>query len=144
VEGHTVESVSAPQENDHPPEPEKKGGAGGKKINLFGRRALDPSLIPEELLDCEQLLTEFWSCKKGTRSQAVFSRVCNKLRAWDTEQRREALERAIASGWGDIFEPPPTRANAGQQTGYVDSITRDRMEREVFLSMFTATTEEAA
>ena len=143
VEGRTAESVSAPLEICHPPEPEKKGGAGGKKIDLFARRALDPTLIPEELLDCQQLLTEFWSCKKGTRSQAVFTRVCNKLRAWDAEQRREALERAIASGWGDIFEPPSARANAGQGTGYVDSITRDRIEREKFLTMFSATTEAA-
>jgi len=98
-------------------------------------------LIPQQLQDCQTLLSEFWACKKGPRSQAVFSRVCNKLRAWDPEQRREALERAIASGWGDIFEPPSARPNAGQPNGYVDSITRDRLERDKFLSMFGADPE---
>ena len=87
------------------------------------------------------MLPEFWSAKKGTRSQKVFSRVCNKLRAWDTEQRREALERAIANGWGDVFEPPMRTAQQ-RSGGYVDSITRDEIEREKFLSLFSS--EEAA
>jgi hypothetical protein len=120
---------------------QKKGGCGGKTIDLFARRQLDPSLIPSELLDCQQLLPEFWAVKKGTRSQQVFNRVCNKLRQWDSEQRREALERAIASGWGDVFEPP-AKSPTGASTGYVDSITRDEIEREKFLSMFSA--QEAA
>lgn len=135
-EADTAGVASAPKEISPLPEPLKKGGVGEKKIDLYGRRSLDPELIPADLLDCQQLLPEFWSAKKGTRSQKVFSRVCNKLRTWDTEQRREALERAIANGWGDVFEPP---ARAAQQrgAGYVDSITRDQIEREKFLSMFS-------
>ena len=137
----TAGVASAPKEISPLPEPLKKGGVGEKKIDLYGRRSLDPELIPADLLDCQQLLPEFWSAKKGTRSQKVFTRVCNKLRAWDVEQRREALERAIANGWGDVFEPPSrhTQARGG---AYVDSITRDEIEREKFLSMFSA--QEAA
>lgn len=123
-------------------EPKIEGGCGGKqKIDPYGRRALDLDLIPDDLLDCQQLLPEFWAAKKGTRSQTVFTRVCNKLRQWDPDQRREALERAIASGWGDVFEPPSVRAVAG--TGYVDSITRDRIERDKFLAMFQPAQEAA-
>ena len=97
--------------------------------------------MPDDLLDCQQLLPEFWAVKKGTRSEGVWNRVCNKLRQWTPEQRREALERAIASGWGDVFDPPSEKAAAGT-TGYVDSITRDRIEREKFLAMFS--NQEAA
>ena len=109
----------------------------------YSKRHLDADLVPADLLDCQQLLPEFWASKKGTRSERVWNRVCRKLREWTPELRREALERAIASGWGDVFEPPTARASSGQPTGYVDSITRDRIEREKFLAMFS-TEEEAA
>lgn len=121
-------------------EPQKKGGAGGKR-SPYSVKAISPELVPDDLLDCQQLLPEFWAAKKGTRSEGVWNRVCNKLRQWTAEQRREALERAIASGWGDVFDPPSVKAVAGT-TGYVDSITRDRIEREKFLAMFS--NQEAA
>ena len=110
--------------------------------DAYSKRHIDADLVPADLLDCQQLLPEFWAAKKGTRSERVWSRVCRKLREWTPELRREALERAIASGWGDVFEPPAARASSGQSTGYVDSITRDRIEREKFLAMFS--TEEGA
>ena len=109
----------------------------------YSKRTIGADLVPDDLLDCQQLLPEFWAVKKGTRSERVWNRVCRKLREWAPELRREALERAISSGWGDVFEPPAIRASSGQPNGYVDSITRDRMEREKFLAMFT-TEEEAA
>jgi hypothetical protein len=58
-----------------------------------------------DLLDCQQLLPEYWAVKKGTHSQNVFHRICNRLRQWTPEDRRESLESAIASGWADIYEP---------------------------------------
>ena len=109
--------------------------------DAYGVKAINPELVPDDLLDCQQLLPEFWAVKKGTRSEGVWNRVCNKLRQWTPEQRREALERAIASGWGDVFDPPSVKAVAGT-SGYVDSITRDRIEREKFLAMFS--NQEAA
>lgn len=84
----------------------KKGGAGGKR-DPYAAKAISADLVPDDLLDCQQLLPEFWAAKKGTRSQGVWNRVCSKLRGWTPEQRREALERAISSGWGDVFEPIP-------------------------------------
>mgnify|MGYP000735870417 CR=1 FL=1 len=164
-----VEAV--PLEIDHPLEPKKKPGAISEidglvdellvtprergtnpkakgtnpkaKRDPYSKRQIDLDLVPADLLDCQQLLPEFWAVKKGTRSQGVWNRVCNKLREWSAEQRQEALERAIASGWGDVFEPPSIRASAGQPGGYVDSITRDRQTRDSFLAMFS-TAEEAA
>lgn len=117
----------------------KKNKARAK--DAYGVKAINPELVPDDLLDCQQLLPEFWAVKKGTRSVGVWNRVCNKLRQWTPEQRREALERAIASGWGDVFEPPSLKA-VSATSGYVDSITRDRIEREKFLAMFSS--QEAA
>lgn len=107
--------------------------------DAFSVKALDPVLVPADLVDCQQLLPEFWAVKKGTRSEGVWNRVCGKLRGWTPEQRREALERAIASGWGDVFEPAAPRPAT---TGYTDSITRDRQVRDSFLAAFAS--EEAA
>jgi len=106
-----------------------------RKADGFSAKAISADLVPDDLLDCQQLLPEFWAVKKGTRSEGVWKRVCGKLRAWTPEQRREALERAIASGWGDVFEPPSLK---GANGGYVDSITRDRIERDKFLAMFSS------
>jgi hypothetical protein len=114
-----------------------------RESDPFKAKAVSSDLVPPDLLDCQQLLPEFWAVKKGVRSEGVWSRVCGKLRGWTPEQRKEALERAIASGWGDVFEPPSIRTSAGQPGGYVDSISRDRQTRDNFLAMFRST-EEAA
>lgn len=105
-------------------QPLKKGDSKEDKKDPFRFRKLDPDVIPCDLLDCQQLLPEFWSVKKGVRSESVFNRICNKLRAWTPDQRREALERAISSGWGDVFEPKP----APGQKPYRDVVT-ERMDR---------------
>lgn len=68
-------------------------------------KVLPTSSVPPDLADCSELLIEFWSVKKGTRSSQVLKRITNKLRQWTPQQRQEALERAIASGWGDVFQP---------------------------------------
>ena len=87
-----------------------------KATDVFSARAISPDLIPADLLDCQQLLPEWWTVKKGVRSEGVWNRVCGKLRGWTPEQRRDALERAIASGWGDVFEPKPIAATQGKKT----------------------------
>lgn len=114
-----------------------------READPYKAKAISADLVPAELLDCQQLLPEWWAVKKGVRSEGVWKRVCTKLRGWTPEQRREALERAIASGWGDVFEPPAARANSGQPGGYVDSITRDRQVMDSFLAMFPTEPEAA-
>ena len=139
IDGLVDELLVTPRERGT--NPRAKGTNPRAKRDPHSKRQIDPDLVPDDLLDCQQLLPEFWAVKKGTRSEGVWNRVCNKLRQWTPEQRREALERAIASGWGDVFEPPSLKAVAGN-SGYVDSITRDRQTRENFLAMFS--TPEAA
>jgi hypothetical protein len=89
------------------PEPKPKDPIAAKKLPV--------ARIPSDLLDCQDLLPEFWACKKGRRSERVFNRVCAKLRTWTPEGRRESLEAAIASGWGDVF--PPRQAALGLPNG---------------------------
>ena len=77
------------------PEPKPKDPFAAKKLPL--------DRIPPDLLDCQDLLPEFWAGKKGARSERVFNRVCAKLRPCSPEVRRDALATAIASKWGDVF-----------------------------------------
>ena len=91
-------------------QPLEKKAKSQKPKDAFSARVVSPDLVPPDLLDCQQLLPEWWAVKKGVRSEGVWNRVCGKLRGWSPELRREALERAIASGWGDVFEPKPATA----------------------------------
>ena len=85
-----------------------------KTREAFSSKQLPDDCMPNGLLDCDQLLREFWTVKKGTRSESVFNRVCRKLEAWTPEDRRKALEASISAGWGDVFEP---RATPTQRSG---------------------------
>ena len=101
-------SYSSSKEEELKPKTNKTN-TRARARDAYAAKAIDVDLVPDDLLDCQQLLPEFWAVKKGTRSQGVWNRVCGKLRGWTPEQRREALERAIASGWGDVFEPPAAK-----------------------------------
>ena len=98
-------------------QPLEKKAKSQKPKDAFSARVVSPDLVPADLLDCQQLLPEWWAVKKGVRSEGVWNRVCGKLRGWSPELRREALERAIASGWGDVFEPKPSTPAQRQQAG---------------------------
>ena len=112
-------AVSSTEEelNKQPLEIKAKKAKSQKPKNAFSARVVSPDLVPADLLDCQQLLPEWWAVKKGVRSEGVWNRVCGKLRGWSPELRREALERAIASGWGDVFEPKATTPTQRQQAG---------------------------
>lgn len=101
-------SYSSSKEEELKPKTNKTN-TRARARDAYSAKAIDADLVPDDLLDCQQLLPEFWAVKKGTRSEGVWNRVCGKLRGWTPEQRREALERAIASGWGDVFEPPAAK-----------------------------------
>lgn len=90
-----------------------KGGKDEK--DAFRLKRLPSHAVPDDLAACGELLAEFWGCKKGTRSERVFNRICNKLRQWTPKQRQEALERAIAAGWGDVFQPSPQAPYSASQ-----------------------------
>ena len=116
IESGVSKAVSSIEEElNKQPLLEAKKTKPKKEKDAFSARVVSPDLIPADLLDCQQLLPEFWSVKKGVRSESVWNRVCGKLRGWTPEQRRDALERAIASGWGDVFEPKPIAATQGKK-----------------------------
>ena len=86
-----------------------------QKKDRFTTKRLPSQAVPDDLQAEADLIAEFWACKKGTRSERVFNRICNKLRQWPSQQRQEALERAIAAGWGDVFQPRPQAAHSASQ-----------------------------
>lgn len=81
-------------------------------VDPYTSKTLPSHLVPDDLLELQQLLPEWWAVKKGVRSQGVFNRVCRRLRIWDHEQRIDALERAISGGWADLYEPRPSAGSS--------------------------------
>ena len=84
------------------------------KRDPYARRQLPEDAVPPELADLEDLLREFWSVKKGTRSERAWKRLCNKLRTFAPADREPALQAACNAGWADIYEPAPPRPRPGQ------------------------------
>ena len=100
------------------------GSKGEEKRDPYEKKALGDDLIPNDLLDCDQLLREFWSVKKGVRSERVFHRVINKLREWTPAVRRSALEAAANAGWPDVYEPRQPGGRQQQQATDWDALEK--------------------
>ena len=74
--------------------------------DVFSSSTITADLIPDDLKDYSDLLVEWWSIRyknKGTCSTSVANRIFNKLRSFPTQDRKQALENAIAGGWKDLF-----------------------------------------
>ena len=74
--------------------------------DVFSSPIITADLIPDDLKDYADLLVEWWSIRyknKGTCSTSVANRIFNKLRSFPTQDRKQALENAIAGGWKDLF-----------------------------------------
>lgn len=100
------------------------GSKGETEKDAYAKKTLGDDLIPNDLLDCDQLLREFWSVKKGVRSERVFHRVINKLREWTPAVRRSALEAAANAGWPDVYEPRQLGGRQQQQTTDWDALEK--------------------
>jgi hypothetical protein len=100
------------------------GSKGEEKKDPYEKKTLGDDLIPNDLLDCDQLLREFWSVKKGVRSERVFHRVINKLREWTPAVRRSALEAAANAGWPDVYEPRQPGGRQQQQATDWDALEK--------------------
>ena len=83
------------------------------KRDPYSRKQLPEDAVPTELADLEDLLREFWSVKKGTRSERAWKRLCNKLRTFAPKDREPALQAACNAGWADIYEPAAPRPRGG-------------------------------
>ena len=73
---------------------------------VFSAPEITEDLIPDDLKEYAYLLIEWWSIRyknKGTCSTSVANRIFNKLRSFPTQDRKQALENAIAGGWKDLF-----------------------------------------
>ena len=74
--------------------------------DVFSSPEITADLIPDDLKDYADLLIEWWSIRyknKGTCSTSVANRIFKKLRSFPTQDRKQALENAIAGGWKDLF-----------------------------------------
>ena len=72
----------------------------------FGLSTITADLIPDDLKQYSELLIEWWSIRyknTGTCSTSVAERIFKKLRSFPTQDRKQALENAIAGGWKDLF-----------------------------------------
>jgi hypothetical protein len=86
-------------------EPPPKKQAKRKPADPFASRQLPGELIPDELLDCQQLLAEWWSVKPKNRTEVAFNRACNLLRQYTPDERRQVLETAIIGGHQGLYPP---------------------------------------
>ena len=72
----------------------------------FSSPVITADLIPDDLKEYADLLVEWWTIRKqkgGSCTTSVANRIFNKLRSFPTQDRKQALENAIAGGWKDLF-----------------------------------------
>ena len=84
----------------------RRKNAPALSTDVFSSPTITADLIPDDLKDYADLLVEWWSIRyknKGTCSTSVANRIFTKLRSFPTQDRKQALENAIAGGWRDLF-----------------------------------------
>ena len=80
-----------------------------KKIvvdDFFNTASLAPQFVPDDLKEYSDLLIEWWAIRyrnKGTCTKSVADRIFKTLRSFPSQDRKEALEKAITGGWKDIY-----------------------------------------
>ena len=72
----------------------------------FNLSTLTADLIPDDLKQYSDLLIEWWPIRKkkgGSCTTSVAERIFKTLRSFPSQDRKEALEKAITGGWKDIY-----------------------------------------
>jgi len=72
----------------------------------FSLNVITADLIPDDLKQYSELLIEWWPIRKkkgGSCTTSVAERIFKTLRSFPSQDRKEALEKAITGGWKDIF-----------------------------------------
>ena len=72
----------------------------------FSFHTITADLIPDDLKQYSELLIEWWPIRKqkgGSCTTSVANRIFKTLRSFPSQDRKEALEKAISNGWKDIF-----------------------------------------
>lgn len=70
----------------------------------YASKTLPLTAIPGDLLDCQQLLREWWQVKGRGRTQVAFERACTMLRRYEPADRARMLEAAVVGGWQGLHE----------------------------------------
>ena len=74
--------------------------------NSFKSFYLYEDFIPDDLKEYSDLLIEWWPIRKrkgGSCTESVANRIFKTLRSFPSQDRKEALEKAITGGWKDIY-----------------------------------------
>ena len=72
----------------------------------FSFYTITADLIPDDLKQYSDLLIEWWPIRKqkgGSCTTSVAERIFKTLRSFPSQDRKEALEKAITGGWKDIY-----------------------------------------
>ena len=72
----------------------------------FKNSCITADLIPDDLKQYSELFIEWWPIRKqkgGVCSTKVANRLFDTLRSFPSQDRKEALEKAITGGWKDIY-----------------------------------------
>ena len=72
----------------------------------FSYYIINTDVIPDDLKQYADLLIEWWPIRKkkgASCTQSVANRIFNTLRSFPSQDRKEALEKAITAGWKDIY-----------------------------------------
>ena len=80
--------------------------AGTTMNNSFNNFYLYEDFIPDDLKEYSELLIEWWPIRKrkgGSCTESVANRIFKTLRSFPSQDRKEALEKAITGGWKDIY-----------------------------------------
>ena len=75
-------------------------------VDPFSGSIITADSIPDDLKDYADLLIEWWPIRKqkgGSCSESVANRIFKTLRSFPSQDRKEALEKAITGGWKDIY-----------------------------------------
>ena len=73
----------------------------------FASSVISVNMIPGDLKEYADLIVEWWAIRhrnKATCSTSVSERIFKKLRTFPPQGKKNALEKAIAGGWKDIYE----------------------------------------
>ena len=75
-------------------------------VDPFSSSTITVDSIPDDLKDYADLLIEWWPIRKqkgGSCTESVANRIFKTLRSFPSQDRKEALEKAITGGWKDIY-----------------------------------------
>lgn len=86
-----------------------------KPRDRFASKVLPADVIPDDLLDCQQLLPDWWLVKGRGRSEGGFKIACNLLRRYTQDERRQILETAIMGGHQGLYPPRESRSGTNSQ-----------------------------